>query len=288
MDDADSNCYDNNNRINSAVFRRHPNAPGPGRRHARGVPGRFDGNITANGVAIRIKGGSWFGLQGRHEPSNDATNPSGAPLEQYMGNVFWAPSGRTYMQDVNEFKAMGINVVRIPVSPQTLTGTDPQGMAPYLKNDPSVVIPNSLLALQTVIKDLDSVGIYVLLDIHSCSNYVDWRKGRLDARPPYVDATRDNYDFKREDSSCAATNNPSTVTRIQAYDETKWLADLRTLAGMEVIPGRQQHHRHRHLQRALGLYLGGLVDPLGACLHCYQRSQPEHPDLHGRHIRHRQ
>src|SRR5690349_5982365 len=58
-----------------------------------------NGNITANGVAIRIKGGSWFGLQGRHEPSNDSTNPSGAPLEQYIGNVFWAPSSRTYTQD---------------------------------------------------------------------------------------------------------------------------------------------------------------------------------------------
>jgi endoglucanase len=191
------------------------------------------GNITANGTAFRVKGGSWFGLQGRHEPSTDATNPSGAPLEQYMGNVFWASSSRTYAQDASEFKAMGINVVRVPVSPQTLTGTDPQGMAPYLKNTASVVIPNSLDALKTVVSVLDAQGIYVLLDIHSCSNYVDWRKGRLDARPPYVDATRDNYDFKREDSSCAASNNPATVTRIQAYDTTKWLADLRKLAGFE-------------------------------------------------------
>src|SRR5512144_129893 len=86
------------------------------------------GNLTANGVAFRVKGGSWFGLQGRHEPSNDQTNPSGAPMEQYMGNVFWAPSSRTYTGDVAEFKAMGINVVRVPVAPQTLTGTDPQGM----------------------------------------------------------------------------------------------------------------------------------------------------------------
>ncbi len=205
--------------------------------NAAGTPVVFrvdaNGNITANGVAIRIKGGSWFGLQGRHEPSNDSVNPSGAPLEQYMGNVFWNPSSRTYAGDAAEFKAMGINVVRVPVSPQTLTGTDPQGMAPNLKNNQSVIIPNSLDALKTVIQVLDAQGIYVLLDIHSCSNYVDWRKGRLDARPPYVDATRDNYDFKREDSSCSATNNPATVTRIQAYDTTKWLADLRTLAGLE-------------------------------------------------------
>jgi endoglucanase len=196
-----------------------------------------NGNITANGVAFRIKGGSWFGLQGRHEPSIDQTNPSGAPLEQYMGNVFWAPTSRTYDQDVAEFKAMGINVVRLPLSPQTLNASDPQGMAPNLKNNQSVVIPNSRLALETVIKKLDAAGIYVLLDIHSCSNYVDWRKGRLDARPPYVDATRDNYDFKREDSSCSATNNPASVTRIQAYDETKWLADLTTLANMETSLG---------------------------------------------------
>lgn len=75
-------------------------------------------------------------------------------------------------------------------------------------------------------------GLYVLLDMHSCSNYVGWRKGRLDARPPWVDANRADYEFKREDCSCAATGNPSSVTRIQAYDETKWLADLKTLAGL--------------------------------------------------------
>jgi hypothetical protein len=190
-----------------------------------------NGNITKNGVAMRIKGGSWFGLQGRHEPSNDTVNPSGAPLEQYMGNVFWAPTGRTYDQDIAEFVAMGINVVRLPLSPQTLNASDPQGMAPYLKNSPSVVIANSRLALETVAKKLDAAGISILWDIHSCSNYVDWRKGRLDARPPYVDANRDNYDFKREDSSCSASNNPTSVKRVQAYNTSLWLSNLSTLAG---------------------------------------------------------
>jgi len=204
---------------------------------AAGTPAVFrvdaQGNITKNGVVYPIHGGSWFGLEGRHEPSNDSTNPSGAPMEQYMGNVFWQPSSRTYAQDVAEFKAMGINVVRIPLVHQTLSSTDPQGMAPNLKNNASVVIPNSRLALETVIKDLDAAGIDVLLDIHSCSNYVGWRAGRLDARPPYVDATRDNYDFTREDTSCAASGNPSGVTRIQAYNTATWLQDLSTLAGME-------------------------------------------------------
>jgi endoglucanase len=194
------------------------------------------GNITLNGAIFHVRGGSWFGLQGRYEPASDSANPRGAPMEQYMGNVFWAPSGRTYDQDIAEFKAMGINVVRLPLVHQTLDATDPQGTN-FLKNDPSVRIANSRLALETIIKKLNAAGIYVLLDIHSCSNYVDWRKGRLDARPPYVDATRDNYDFKREDSSCAATNNPASVTRIQAYNETLWLQDLRTLAGFESTLG---------------------------------------------------
>src|SRR3990172_7570179 len=44
------------------------------------------GNITKDNVIFRVHGGSWFGLEGRHEPSGDPDNPSGAPMEQYMGN----------------------------------------------------------------------------------------------------------------------------------------------------------------------------------------------------------
>lgn len=191
------------------------------------------GNITKNGIVYPIRGASWFGLEGRHEPSNDPTNPSGAPMEMYIGNVFWAPSNRTIEQDVAEFKAMGINVIRLPLVPQTLDPNNPQGREPYLKNNPSVRIANSRLALETVIKALDAAGIDVLLDIHSCSNYIGWRAGRLDARPPYADFDRDNYDFKRENYSCAATGNPSSVTTTHPYNETMWLNDLRTLAGLQ-------------------------------------------------------
>jgi endoglucanase len=188
------------------------------------------GNITKNNVIFRVKGGTWFGLQGRYEPASDTANPRGAPMEQYMGNVFWAPSSRTYDSDIAEFKALGINTIRIPVTHQTFNASDPQGSA-YLKNTASVQIANSRLALETIAKKIDAAGISIMWDIHSCSNYVDWRKGRLDARPPYVDATRDNYDFRREDSSCAASGNPASVTRIQAYNTSTWLADLQLLAG---------------------------------------------------------
>jgi endoglucanase len=191
-----------------------------------------NGNITLNGSVFRVKGGSWFGLEGRSELSSDDKNPRGAPMELYMGNVFWASSSRTTAGDAAEIKNMGFNCVRMPVAPQTLDDNDPQGRDPNLKNTESERIQGAFTALKAVIKACSDAGLYVLLDIHSCSNYVGWRAGRVDARPPYVDATRDDYDHKREDCSCAASGNPSSVTRIQAYDVSKWLANLKTLAGL--------------------------------------------------------
>ena len=192
-----------------------------------------EGRITKDGEVLPVQCGSWFGLEGRHEPSSDPINPSGAAMELYVGNTSWGNGGgRTIQQTMDEITAMGINVVRMPVSPQTLDPTDPQGMAPNLKNHSSVLVPTARQALEEFLVAADQNNIEVMLDMHSCSNYVGWRAGRLDARPPYADWDRDNYDYYREDSSCAATLNPDGVTRIQAYDETKWLNDLRTLAGL--------------------------------------------------------
>jgi aryl-phospho-beta-D-glucosidase BglC (GH1 family) len=190
------------------------------------------GNITLNGQIFHVKGGSWFGLEGRSELANDEKNPSGAPMELFMGNVFWSSSSRTIAGDAAEIKKLGFNAIRMPVVPQTLDDNDPQGKDPVLKNTESVRIQGAYTALKTVLKACSDAGLYVLLDMHSCSNYVGWRKGRLDARPPYVDGKREGYEFTREDCSCSETGNPSTVTRIQAYNETKWLDDLKKLAGL--------------------------------------------------------
>lgn len=194
------------------------------------------GQITKDGQVMPVQCGSWFGLEGRHEPSNDPVNPSGAAMELYVGNTTWVNggqgSGRTIQQTMDEIKALGINVIRFPIAPQTLDPNDPQGMAPVLKNHPSVQVPTARQAMEEFIVLADQNDLEVMLDVHSCSNYVGWRAGRLDARPPYVDRDRELYDYTREDSSCAATNNPPGVTNIQAYDETQWLDDLRTLAGL--------------------------------------------------------
>ena len=194
------------------------------------------GRITKNGTVFPVRCGSWFGLEGRHEPSDDPVNPSGAAMEQYIGNTSWVNggqgSGRTIAQTMTEIANMGINVIRLPLVPQTLNANDPQGTGNVLKNHSSVRIANSRLALETMIRAADTANIEVMLDIHSCSNYVGWRKGRFDARPPWVDADRDNYDFKRENYSCAASGNPSTVTTTHPYSASQWLQTLTTVAGL--------------------------------------------------------
>jgi endoglucanase len=187
---------------------------------------------------LPVRCGNWFGWEGRHEPSDDPTNPSGAPMEQYVGNVTWNPTGRTLQQTMTEIKGQGLTVLRIPVAPQTLNASDPQGMAPFLKNDVSVRQTNARQGLEDFIRLANTNNIQLFLDIHSCSNYVGWRKGRLDARPPYVDATRENYDFTRENYSCSSTGNPAGFNgTVHAYGESQWLANLRTIAGLPAALG---------------------------------------------------
>lgn len=194
------------------------------------------GNLTKDGQLLPARCGNWFGLEGRHEPSNDATNPSGAPLELYAGNMWWVNesrgSGRTIDQTMKELKAAGITMLRLPIAPQTLDANDPQGKEPNLKNHPSIRQTNARQALEDFIKLADTNDIQIFIDIHSCSNFVGWRAGRIDARPPYVDKDRVGYDFRREDYSCATTGNPSSVTKIHAYDKAKWLANIKEIAGL--------------------------------------------------------
>ncbi|WP_370980990.1 cellulase family glycosylhydrolase [Agaribacterium sp. ZY112] len=197
------------------------------------------GNITKNGDIMPMQCGNWFGLEGRHEPSNDSVNPSGAPMELYVGNTFWtngsAGSGRDMQQTFDEITEQGINVIRVPIAPQTLDPTDPQGKGVVLKNHPSVRGENARKSLEEFIQLADANDVGVILDIHSCSNYLGWRAGRLDAVPPYVDADREDYDYTRETYSCGTDVGPGVT--VHEYNEELWLDDLRELAGMQELLG---------------------------------------------------
>ena len=92
------------------------------------------GRITKNNQLFPVRCGSWFGLEGRHEPSNDPTNPSGAPMEQYIGNTFWANggqgTGRTIQQTMSEIVHAGINVIRLPRGAADAGSEQPAGHGP--------------------------------------------------------------------------------------------------------------------------------------------------------------
>src|SRR5690606_11399423 len=78
-----------------------------------GTDGRFrvdaDGNITKDGSIFPVQCGSWFGLEGQHEPKDAENNANGAPMEMYVGNMWWADTGRTIQQTMTEIKQLGIN-----------------------------------------------------------------------------------------------------------------------------------------------------------------------------------
>jgi hypothetical protein len=63
------------------------------------------GNITKDGAEMPIQCGAWFGLEGQHEPPDAEYNPGGAPMELYVGNMWWNPTGRTIEQTMTEIKA---------------------------------------------------------------------------------------------------------------------------------------------------------------------------------------
>ncbi len=187
-----------------------------------------DGNITENGEIFHVRCGNWFGLEGQHEPPDAENNADGAPMELYVGNMWWGDTGRTIQKTMTEIKALGINMIRLPISPQTLDPNDPQGKGDIrsggvLKNHESVRQQNARQALEDFIKLADDNDLKVLIDIHSCSNYVGWRAGRLDDSPPWVDADRVDYDFTREGYTCAEGDDE--------YNEDIWLDNLAEIAG---------------------------------------------------------
>jgi len=195
------------------------------------------GNITKNGEIMPVQCGSWFGLEGRHEPEDDPDNPGGAPMELFVGNMWWANdgqgTGRTIQQTMDEITDLGINVVRLPISPQTLDPNDPQGSGEnILKNHESVRQDNARQAMEDFIVQAAENDIEVIVGIHSCSNYLGWRAGRLDATPPYADADRIDYPYLRDDYACGSEGVGSDVT-VHEYNEELWLEDLREIARLQ-------------------------------------------------------
>jgi endoglucanase len=195
-----------------------------------GTSGRFrvnaSGRLTDNGQEFQMRGGNWFGLEGQ----DDLQRPGA--MELYIGSVFWADASnkRTIAKTMQEIKAapLSFNTIRVPVAPQTLVEGHPDGDysrtdVKIMNNDPAMYpYADARAALEDFIKQAAKNDLYVVLDIHSCSNHIGWRAGWIDDLPPWTDANRENYKYKKEDKTCRGGEDGYTV------DE--WLADVRALA----------------------------------------------------------
>ncbi|MDC0677528.1 glycoside hydrolase family 5 protein [Sorangium atrum] len=185
-----------------------------------------NGRITVDGTDTQIRGGNWFGLEGQ-----DDTARPGA-MELFIGSMFWADNSakRTIEDTLKEIKSSGLkfNTVRLPIAPQTLVQGHPDGdysiEDPRIRNNDPDKYPyaNAYEAFTDFLKLADKNGVYVVLGMHSCSNHIGWRKGKLNDGPPWVDSDRENYEYKKDDYTC--------VDGEDAYNKDKWLADIRTMA----------------------------------------------------------
>lgn len=185
-----------------------------------------NGRLTQDGTEIQVRGGNWFGLEGQ----DDLERPGA--MELFIGSMWWAENSapRTIEQTMKELtsSALKFNTIRLPIAPQTLVANHPDGnystTTPRIKNNDPDVYPyaNALEALEDFLKQADKNNLNVIIGIHSCSNHLGWRAGRLDDAPPYVDSARENYDYKADDYNCTMGED--------AYNVDKWLADIRTIA----------------------------------------------------------
>ncbi len=179
-----------------------------------------------NGVEFQVRGGNWFGLEGQ----DDLARPGA--MELYIGAVFWADASnkRTIKKTMEEIQTspLGLNTIRLPISPQTLVKGHPDGLysrtdVKIRNNDPTYYpYADALEALEDFLVQAAANNLYVILDMHSCSNHIGWRAGKIDDGPPWTDANRENYKYKKEDYYCNQGED--------AYDKAKWLADIHTLA----------------------------------------------------------
>jgi endoglucanase len=181
-----------------------------------------------DGTEFQVRGGNWFGLEGQ----DDVARPGA--MELFIGAVSWAPASdrRTLADTMREIQSSGLafNTIRLPIAPQTLVAGHPDGdysrMSPKIRNNDPTAYPyaNSYEALEDFIKQAAANNLYIILGVHSCSNHVGWRKGRLDDSPPWVDSDRPNYPHSQDNYTCASGED--------AYDTDKWLANVHAMAAL--------------------------------------------------------
>ncbi|WP_045764785.1 glycoside hydrolase family 5 protein [Xanthomonas albilineans] len=99
-----------------------------------------------SGKPVQLRGVAWFGFE--------------TPLHTTHG--LWV---RNWKDMITQMQSLGFNAVRLPFCPQSLQAVSP-GSIDYRLN-PDLQGMNSLQLMDTIIKELSSRGMYILLDQHS-------------------------------------------------------------------------------------------------------------------------
>ncbi len=103
-----------------------------------------DGAIHFSGKKIQLKGINWFGLD-----------------SDYHGlHGLW--SGRSMQDFLEQIKSLGFNALRIPVAPESLR-RETAGADGYA---------NPVEQIKDLLARTESLGLYILLDFHTCSSSV--------------------------------------------------------------------------------------------------------------------
>ena len=104
------------------------------------------GNIYKDGQIIKLYGASWFGFED-------------------VGHSAHALWNRNITEIISQIKGMGFNALRVPFCPETLRNV-PTG---YISeaNNPSLVGLKSLDLLDAFLREANSQGLYILMDIHN-------------------------------------------------------------------------------------------------------------------------
>jgi Cellulase (glycosyl hydrolase family 5) len=147
----------------------------------------------------------WFGLEGQ----DDLARPGA--MELYIGAVSWASSSdkRTIATTMTEIQTSGLklNTIRLPVAPQTLVQNHPDGdysrTDVKIRNNDATFYPyaNAYAALEDFIIQASKNNLYLILDLHSCSNHIGWRAGRIDDGPPCRHMSNPRATLRTRDST---------------------------------------------------------------------------------------
>jgi poly(hydroxyalkanoate) depolymerase family esterase len=141
------------------------------------------GKLLKDGAKLELFGLNWFGME----------------TDAHVLHGLW--TGRQLADFLSDIQGKGFNALRLPLSPETINSGYAITGGPYSGDDCAAMCgKDGRAGLEYVLKTTQAMGVYVLLDFHTCS------------------------------PAAIGGSLPGTPINCAGYSLDKWLADLKTLA----------------------------------------------------------